>query len=155
MENVFEKKIFLNPGDIVVTKESCILETVLGSCISICIWDSKNSVAGMNHFVFSEEYKNKETEKTGKYGKISTCYMIKSMMEMGANIKNMRAVIAGGAKNTHLGPEVGIENRKLAIRVLEHYGIEILKEETGGERGRKVTFNSKTGEININYINER
>jgi chemotaxis protein CheD len=153
MENSDTKKVFLNPGDIFVTKEKYVIETILGSCISVCIWDEKNRVAGMNHFVFSGEEKRGCIEKNGRYGKISICYMIKSMIELGAEIRNMRAVIAGGAKNINLGAEVGIENRKIAFKVLEHYRIIVEREETGGEKGRKVKFSSSDGEVIIKYIN--
>ena len=118
MENGDIKKVFLNPGEIFVTNEEYLIETILGSCISVCLWDSINKIAGMNHFVFSGEERNGNSEKNGKYGKISTCYLIKSMLAFGADIKNIKAVIAGGAKNINLGAEVGIENRKIAFKVM-------------------------------------
>ena len=147
------KMVFLNPGDIFVTKENYIMETILGSCISVCLLDKKNKIAGMNHYVFSGEEKSGCNEKNGRYGKISICYMIKSMIELGADIKNIREVIVGGAKNKNLGGEVGIETRKVAFKVLDYYGIPIEKEETGGEKGRKVKFNSISGEVAVKYIN--
>ena len=148
------RKAFLNPGDIFITTEEYVIETILGSCISVCLWDERNKIAGMNHFVFSGEDKKYGLEKNGKYGKISTYYLIKSMLEIGADIKNLKAVVIGGGKNVNLGAEVGIENRKVAFKVLEYYGIKVEREETGGEKGRKVLFDSRSGKVTVNLIKQ-
>lgn len=45
------KKITLNIGDIVVTREPFLLETTLGSCVAVCLWDKELKIAGMNHYM--------------------------------------------------------------------------------------------------------
>ena len=42
------------PGEYFVSKDDLVIMTVLGSCISACIWDSSARVGGMNHFMLPD-----------------------------------------------------------------------------------------------------
>ena len=39
------------PGEYYVTTHDEIITTVLGSCVSACVWDTVFNVGGMNHFM--------------------------------------------------------------------------------------------------------
>ena len=47
------KRIVLDPGEYFATNENVVLSTLLGSCVSVCIYDAVNSVIGMNHFLLT------------------------------------------------------------------------------------------------------
>ncbi|MDQ2084915.1 chemotaxis protein CheD [Herbivorax sp. ANBcel31] len=135
---------FLQPGHIFVSKEEYKINTVLGSCISVCLWDEKEKFGGMNHYVYPRTDKEK---RTAKYGNIATPYMIKLMKNMGANVSNIVAHIVGGGYNPLLSPVIGEENCKIAEDILKKSKIKIATRDVGGQTGRKVIFNNKTGEI--------
>jgi len=42
------------PGEYYVTKTDEIIATVLGSCVSVCLRDTKLGIGGMNHFMLPE-----------------------------------------------------------------------------------------------------
>ena len=42
-------------ADLQVTKAPDILRTVLGSCVSVCLYDPKAKVAGMAHIMLPEQ----------------------------------------------------------------------------------------------------
>jgi len=46
-------RINLHPGDRYATKENVMLTTLLGSCVSACLYDPVAHVAGMNHFLLA------------------------------------------------------------------------------------------------------
>ena len=52
--------VVIQPGEYYVTKKDEIIATVLGSCISVCIKDEKNQIAGMNHFMLPGDFAMEE-----------------------------------------------------------------------------------------------
>src|SRR6218665_236873 len=53
------------PGEYFVSDANIVLMTVLGSCISACLWDTRAHVGGMNHFMLPEGVGD---EGFGRYG---------------------------------------------------------------------------------------
>lgn len=137
---------FLQPGYIFVSREEYNINTVLGSCVSICLWDSVNEFGGMNHYIYSRSKKGKNN---ARYGDVSIPYLIKLMVEMGSKNKDLVAHIVGGGYNPILTPVVGEENVEIAKKILNEKKIKISTQDVGGETGRKVVFNNKSGEIMV------
>jgi len=54
------KLVTLNPGDHYATNQDVILSTLLGSCVSACLYDPVNKVMGMNHFLLKSDGYNKK-----------------------------------------------------------------------------------------------
>jgi chemotaxis protein CheD len=150
--NTEEKaKYFLQPGYIFVCREPHLLSTVLGSCVSVCIWDSAGGFGGMNHYLHAKPF-NKE--QTAKYGTVSIPHLIKSMLDLGAVKHNLKCHIVGGSQNPQFGSSiVGKENVKIAEALIKKHYIDIVTFDTGGEFGRKVVFDTETGEIVIYKVN--
>lgn len=144
-------RYFVQPGYIFVCKEPHLLSTVLGSCVSVCIWDSKLGYGGMNHYIHPKPFDN---EQTARFGSVSIPYLIKSMLELGCSKHDLKCHIVGGAQNYQYGSViVGKENIKIAESIMKKHYIDIVTFDTGGELGRKVVFDTETGEIIIYKVN--
>jgi len=141
-----EERYFLEPGYIFASSDPYLIHTVLGSCVSVCIWESECQVGGMNHFIYG---RSKTGVYNARYGDASTEYLIRLMLEMGCRKTNMKSHIVGGGCNPKLGSKIGEENALVAEEILLKNGIEIVTKDTGGHIGRKLIFNNKTGEIII------
>src|SRR5262245_36230739 len=87
------KILFVLVGQVVVMEEPFVLTTVLGSCVSVCIWDKKTLRGGMNHFLVPETV-NDATSLSG--GIASTRLLVESMLKF-SGIKNLEAKIFGGS----------------------------------------------------------
>lgn len=146
------KEYFLHPGYIFISDEPYIISTILGSCVSIAIWDDQNKIGGMNHYIYAHSNKS---HSTAKYGDVSIPHMLKLLKRSGANISNLKAYIVGGAKNVHLSSIVGDENIELAHKLLKKYNIKLISCDTGGLVGRKIKFNNYTGEISSDKIENK
>ena len=144
MEN--EDYYFLKPGSIFVSREPTSIHTVLGSCISVCIWDNKNGVGGMNHFIYHHAISN---VRNCRYGDIAVPYLIKLLSETGGNRNDFIAHIVGGAQSLIPESIVGDENVRVAKQILYQYQIPLGIIDVGGERFRKVVFHNLSGEIII------
>ena len=138
------EKYFLQPGFIFVSEQPCYIQTVLGSCVSVCIWDAARKYGGMNHYIYSKPFGN---ENSARFGTISIPYLLKLMAENGSLAQNLRAHIIGGGYSVFAGPAIGEANTEVAEEILDRSGISVVTKDTGGQTGRKVVFNNYNGEI--------
>src|SRR3954470_14229303 len=87
-------KHFLLPSTIFAEKKHHRIDTILGSCVAICLWDPKLKIGGMNHYMLP--LWNGEGLASPKFGNIAIDRMIKKMMSEGCQKKNMQAKVFGG-----------------------------------------------------------
>ena len=121
---------------------------MLGSCVAVCLWDQKRKVGGMNHFQFPSTAEQKEA--TAIFGNVATFALIRMMIKEGSKVKHLEAQIFGGANDPRLSlKNVGHENVRTARKILAQARIRIVSEDIGGEKGRKIVFNTATNEVAI------
>ena len=60
MEAVYTQKIFLQPGEVVISTAPQNVWTVLGSCISIVLYSRRLKVSAICHAKLPEQKKNTE-----------------------------------------------------------------------------------------------
>ena len=149
------KRIVLNIGDVVVSGEPAVLETVLGSCVSICLWDGQSKVGGMNHFLLPHLLEGIKDPAFCAPGSVQN--LIRNVLEIGAEIPNLRAKIFGGGRvirEFHENLDVGKENVRVAKELLNEYNIPVAGGFTGNSHGIKVVFYSATGKVFVRNIEE-
>ena len=141
-------KHFLFPGNLHVSKTECLITTVLGSCISVCLWDRVLSVGGMNHFMLP--LWNGDGLATPKYGNIAMDRLLDKVLALGCRQQHLVAKVFGGANITGTGREafmIGQRNTDLAMLTLEEWKIAVVASDVGGRVGRKLIMNTETGVV--------
>ena len=148
-ENTTEsiERYYLHPGYIYASSNKAFISTVLGSCVSVCLWDSRNKYGGMNHFIYP---KTNDHVRNGRFGNVAAPYLIKLMMELGSRKEDLVAHIVGGANNPVIKTNIGKKNIEMAEKVLSKHNIKVSIRDIGGQTGRKLVFNTETGEILVN-----
>ena len=145
--------LYLHPGAISIASKPSIVSTVLGSCVSVCLWDPKLKIGGINHYMLP--HWNGNGLATPRYGNIAIDKLVEGMMNAGSSKKNIVAKVFGGAKvlkpKTHIF-NIGQQNIDLAISELKNHGIRIVAESIGGTVGRKIVYFSHTGEVRQKYL---
>ena len=48
------KRFYLHPGRLLVSTEPAAVTTILGSCVSVCLWDESRGIGGMNHHLLPD-----------------------------------------------------------------------------------------------------
>lgn len=144
------------PGEFYVTSKDEMLVTVLGSCISACIYDHISGTGGMNHFMLPHSTTGKWAGDSlaTRYGNFAMEHLINELLKLGAIKKNLRAKIFGGAdliETTRY--TVGAENIKFVHEYLKLEGIKIMHEDLGENCSRKVYFTPYDGETSVKRIN--
>lgn len=145
---------FLYPGMLVVPDGPSHVMTILGSCISVCLWDSRLKIGGMNHYLLP--FWNGEGLKTPKYGNVAVPSLIEKMLQLGSKKANIGAKVFGGANVIESGGVLNIGERNIlfAESALEEARIPVLCKDVGGQVGRKVLFRTDSGEVFIKKINK-
>lgn len=146
------KKHFLLPGALFVGTEPYEITTILGSCVSVCLWDSVRKVGAINHYLLP--FWNGKGLASPRYGNIAIQKTIEKLVIGGSQLWNIEAKVFGGGEvlNTSNSFSIGQRNFELALNSLKEENIVIKAKSVGGELGRKIIFNTFTGEVKMRYI---
>jgi two-component system chemotaxis response regulator CheB len=143
---------FLLPGDTATARSPTHLATLLGSCVSVCLSNAFQRVAGMNHYMLPEAIAGGDA---GHYGDTSIRNLVRTLYALDADPRHYRARIYGGGNVIGaLGAlgDIGTRNIEVARRVLGELCIGIQHEEVGGNRGRRIDFDTQTDVIHCRLV---
>jgi len=147
------KTHYLYPGGLLAAAEPHLVTTVLGSCVSVCLWDQVRRQGGINHYMLP--LRNGEGLASPKYGNVATPRLIDKLLQLGCTPQNLVAKVFGGAsmwQNVTEQPGVGAKNVEQALRLLAERGIRVIGQDVGGETGRKIIFNTETGVVLLRRV---
>ena len=139
---------YLFPAEIFVASQPTMVSTVLGSCVAVCLWDSRQAIGGMNHYLLP--LWNGDGLATPKYGNIAIRQLVEKIVAKGGERKNLQAKIFGGAamwSNTEGLFAIGLRNIELAHHQLKELQIPLVAADVGGTQSRKIFFNSGDGSV--------
>ena len=139
---------YLFPAEIFVSSEPTMVSTVLGSCVAVCLWDSRCAIGGMNHYLLP--LWNGDGLATPKYGNIAIRQLVEKVVAKGGERRNMQAKIFGGAamwSNTAGLFAIGLRNIELAQQQLQELQIPLVASDVGGALSRKIFFNTGDGSV--------
>ena len=144
---------FLYPAELYVSKTPFQINTILGSCVSVCLFDPVTNIGGMNHFMLP--YWNGQGLASPKYGNIAIEKLIDKLISMGCNKMNLKAKIFGGGEVIESNIQsfnIGKKNIVIAFDMLRELKIPIVAQSVGGNFGRKIIFNTYTGEVIHRFV---
>jgi len=113
-------------GDLVVEPSPVRMSTVLGSCVSVCLFDPVRRFGGMNHYLVPRG------GTTAIHGDWSTAQLIERMRQLGS------------VNETYA---VGEANVTIARSVLAAHGIPVVAERVGHGAGVRLFFENWTGVV--------
>lgn len=132
-------------GEYFASRRPTELRTVLGSCVSACLFDATARVGGMNHFLLPGAQGD---PPTARYGSDAMSLLIQAMEREGADPRRLVAKVFGGCATLPLGSEgdtVGDQNVAFVRRDLEARRIPIVAECLDRERPIRLRFFTATG----------
>jgi len=144
---------FLHPSTLCVSDTAQWVTTVLGSCVAVCFIDRKRNIGGINHYMMP--YWNGDGLESPKYGNVSIKQLFQKMLDFGAKKEDIVCKIFGGAEvlsEQNSVFNVGQRNIELAYKMVAELGISVASSSTGGKHGRKIHFNTGTGEVLQKYL---
>ena len=139
--------VYLHPGRMFAAAHRCAITTVLGSCVSVCLYDTETGVGGANHYLLP--HPGARTHEPLRFGASAIRALIDSVVSLGARRSRLTAKVFGGAhvlkamtgERWHLGAA----NVEVARSVLSVERIPVHDMNVGGLRGRKLQFTTGDG----------
>jgi chemotaxis protein CheD len=147
-------RVYLQPGQWIATADPTTITTILGSCVSVCLWDPRLRIGGMNHYMLP--FEAADASGSGRFGNVAIRQLVAKLATLGARPDRLEATVVGGACVMEAfrrdGDHIGARNVDLAERLLPSHGIRIGRRELGGNRGRKLTFDTATGNVRVTPV---
>lgn len=143
-----QKSHFLYPSTLFASSEPYIVNTILGSCVAVCLYDPVLKIGGINHYMLP--FWNGEGLASPKFGNIAIEKLLEKMLSLGSKKCNIIAKVFGGGEviDTQISQfHIGERNIQVALQVLKELNISISGQSVGGKNGRKIQFHTQTGAV--------
>lgn len=145
------------PGEFFVAGDDVVLSTVLGSCVSACIWDPKLRVGGMNHFLLPGETSTSDPmSESGRYGVFAMEQLINELLKRGAKKSTLEAKVFGGGHvmKNFTTITVGSRNAEFVLRFLGTEGIRVVSQDLKDVHPRRVAFFPYSGRALCKHLKQ-
>ena len=145
--------VYITQGQHAVGRdEGLVVSTILGSCISICLWDPIAGVGGMNHLLLPDV---KQASASATAGAVDMDLLINKMMPLGAERPRLRAKLFGGGSMLNGRTDIGSRNAEFGRTYLSNEGIPCDAEDTGGNKARRLKFWPSTGVAKLQFVEQQ
>ena len=149
----------ISPGEYYFTDKEMLIVTVLGSCVSACIRDTKSGIGGMNHFMLPESAaadRDSPVSESMRYGSYAMEVLINQLLRNGAKRENLEAKIFGGGNvlRSFTSNNVGDRNAAFVKKYLKDEGIRVTGEDLLDIYPRKVYYFPKTGKVLVKKLKQ-
>jgi chemotaxis protein CheD len=139
----------------ITTPEKKTLQTFVGSCVAVCIYDTVAKVAGMAHVMLPKNNTSDPAPRPeGKFADVAIKILVERLVANGADVKRLKAKMAGGAnvfrnegkQNTF---NIGGKNIEAVRSALKEKKIFVISEDVGATNGRWISFDACSGQMTI------
>ena len=150
-ENVID--IFLQPGDFYWGDSGTRIRTILGSCISICMWHPVKLEGGMCHYMLlTRGDRRPKGELDGKYADEAWELFRKEINRLGTKPSEYVTKLFGGAsmfqgKGNVLSMKMGDKNIEIARNIIRTNSLNVVSENLGGIQSRRIHFEIWSGNV--------
>jgi chemotaxis protein CheD len=144
------------PGQYHAAAGKGAITTVLGSCVSTCLWDPLQRIGGMNHFMLpgDGDAATSPVAPSARFGVYAMELLINEMIRMGADRRRMVAKVFGGGRVLQGFDtlDVGAKNCQFVLEFLATEGIPVVARDLLDVYARKVHFFPETGKVQLKKL---
>jgi chemotaxis protein CheD len=144
------------PGQYYAAEGEGSISTLLGSCVSTCLWDPLRKIGGMNHFMLPGEASQSPSPwaVSARFGVYAMDVLINEMVHLGADRRRLVAKVFGGAQVLQGFDklDVGAMNSRFVLEFLREEEIPIAAQDLLGVAPRKVHFFPATGKVQVKRL---
>lgn len=140
----------------IATNQETLVSYALGSCVGVCLYDTKTHIAGMVHILLPYKGASLNPHNEFKFADSGICKLLEIMLLKGAQKHHIIAKIAGGAEMFKMQSDqegVGKRNIKAVREVLRHLRVPLIGEDIGNTFGRSIWFDPINGSLKIKTVN--
>ena len=146
--------VFLLPGEHCAGDARHRITTLLGSCVSIALWEPRLRVGAMSHFLLPGRGPGEAL--CGRYAEDSLELMLSDLDRLGAAPVDCQAKIFGGGamfetSGEGKGLDIGRKNGEAARAMLLGRRIRVASESLYDAGHRRIVFNVRNGEVWVRH----
>jgi len=150
--------IYLHPGELVICKEPTRVITVLGSCVSVIMYNRRLKFGAICHGTMPRcKDIQRCTEPCIDAFKFMDCaiqHMLVGFREFGIRNKDIEVKIFGGADTlmSRSSNTIGSQNIKVTLDTLGREKLGVMGADVGDNFGRKLIFLTHTGDVYLKRL---
>ena len=149
------RKVSIHVGDLFVSESPMVIQTLLGSCVAVCLYDPGTRIGGMNHILLPGRADMGRFDHAARYGINAMELLINELMKKGARRKSLMAKVFGGGHVIRTMSEEqspGLKNAQFAMNFLSTEKIPLTARDTGGYNARRIYFRTDTGDVYLKKV---
>lgn len=140
----------LLPGEYYFGRHPGMMQTLLGSCVSIILWHPQKKYLGFSHFLLARGDGNHQ--RRGYYGEDVLKFYLSQIQHAQTRPAEYQVKVFGGGNmfDAFSDPDalnVARNNIAWARDALTQAGFRISAEDTGGRQYRRLIVNGETGDV--------
>ncbi len=157
-------KVFLQTGDCFFGVQPTLVTTVLGSCLGVTVHAPKMGIGAICHAFLPDsddgKRKGKHEPQVCRYVDTALQNMLETMDKVGVPRRELVLKMFGGSSGIavqgmkHSSYDIGRRNIEMARKLLKFARLPIQVEDVGGSQGRKLMFNTQSGEVWVKKLNK-
>lgn len=146
------RHVYLQPGELFIDDQPALVQTILGSCVSVTMYCPRGGFGGICHALLPSG----DANEPGRHVDGAIITLLNQMTQLGSRHEWLEIKLFGGGNvlgesiSQRLG--VGEQNVARAKALLQELNLSLKAVDTGGMRGRKLFFNSGTGDVFIRKV---
>lgn len=150
-------RIYLKPGELCVSKRPVVVTTVLGSCVSATFYHQASGMAAICHALQPRCAQGESCQAPCnvryRYAVCAIQAMTRQMSSRGIRPREIEVKLFGGAaligssRPEAAATSMGRQNVTAAMETISDCGLLIKVMDVGGSFGRKIIFDTATGEV--------
>ena len=150
-------RIYLKPGELCISKRPVVVTTVLGSCVSATFFHQATGLAAICHALQPKcphgEQCSNDCAVPYRYAVCAITAMARQMSARGVRPREIEVKLFGGAaligspRPESAAISMGRQNVTAAMETISDCGLFLKVMDVGGSFGRKIIFDTATGEV--------
>lgn len=143
------KNINIKMGRYEVNTPPVVLTAIgIGSCVAVCLYHNHKNTGGLAHVMLPA----KEGKNSMKRADNLIESLVTDMKNKGITNQDIEAKIFGGASLFDHATNIGERNVESVKKELSKRDIDIIAEDTGGDKGRSVWLDTKNGSVVVSQV---
>ena len=160
-----QAKIFLQTGDCFIGVQPTLVTTILGSCLAVTIHAPKMGIGAICHAFLPDSSASKHPQGSEpqicRFVDTALQNMLETMDKIGVPRRDLCIKMFGGGQGVAVNNvepsgsyNIGRRNIEMAKKLLKFARLDIQAQDVGGPQGRKLLFNTSTGDVWVKRLNK-
>jgi chemotaxis protein CheD len=157
-------KVFLQTGDCFIGVQPTLVTTILGSCLAVTIHAPKMGIGTVCHAFLPDSSASRHQSpepQICRFVDTALQNMLETMDKIGVPRRELCIKMFGGGQGVavnNMEPSgsynIGRRNIEMAKKLLKFARLDIQAQDVGGSLGRKLMFNTRTGDVWVKKLNK-